>query len=1004
MSAHSTRLSTYMIGGKRLFGLILGLGIAQNLPPRWASENTFYQAAEAVEHGAFSAARLFSGAYGDYFPALTPALPPSDLPGWWENYSQYDLLREGSENFLEAYARRHEPSYKSDLAQYHAAKYAFLRGRYAEVLRLEKDLTLTTLPKSLQEEARFLIGYAAYKEGNKALAVQTLRPLTEKLGPHHDAANFYMGVIAYEQGDFSQAAKFFEAVQTRNPYRLAVPLWLAYSLGQGRAYERLAAAAERWLGMEPPPWYGDTLWPYVAVTLAQGGLCEKAAQITPAEANPLIRWWIGVCHARQGAWSEAIQAWETLTDREDSLGGWVAYGLACAYGAQKRWEEALLWAKTSVGRPGPPRDEVLWLLAQIAWQLQESDIGSAALTTYLDLPLPPQKKQEARLMLAHFWITKGKYAEALHILGNESESRFVEARQRAWILKGYADWQKSDFSSALEAFSSAAAPDGPHTPTALLWIAETYYRLSDFARAEKAYRDFLKHPASDKHPQKDFALLYLSWTLLQQNKTSEALRLTEPLQNRYPLSHPIGKTATFLTASAYFSQKKYEQALRLFQKILTADPQEVQARYYAALSLIRLERYKEAEALLASGPVEVPGADKLLLLQAELCAEWLNNPGCTQRAAEKLLHTFPNSPLVPLARARLGLALIEQGDKEGGRTYLTAVLEAHPDQPEAARLALDGLREVLTPQAYDQAYREFIQKLPKEGPTRLSFERERLEALAADKRWGTLLQEARRLRAEIPILTDALWWEAHALEMTGDTTAAIPHYETLISDPTFGQRALSRLILLAQAQSQTPKALAYQESLLVRLPASGFGYYQALLNWSALAIEIGRTDTVLTLLRKLLSDTLLPTLSHQQALLQIALAHEKISQLDSALFYLNLVPSLEKNKWAAEALYHIARLSYEKGDYTKAREAIYRLRDDYAAYPIPRANSYLILARIFIAEQKYTSARKLLENLRETAPSAEIKAAAGALLDSVPVPKPPEPSKPKTTPKKPKRP
>ena len=972
---------------KEVFFVWVVLVSAQHLPPRWGSENVFYQAAEAVEHGAFSAARLFSRVYADYFPAFTPALPPSDLPGWWENYSQYDLLREGSENLLEAYADYHEPSYKSDLARYHAVKYAFLRGRYAEVLRLQKDFNLSALPRSLQEEARFLIGYAAYQEGDKASAIQNLRPLTEKLGPHHDAANFYLGVMAYEQGDFSQAAKFFEAVQTKNPYRLAAPLWLAYSLGQLRAYERLSAAMEQWLGMEPEPWYGDTLWPYVAITLAQGGLCEKAAQVMPARGKPLVQWWIGVCYARQQAWTEAIQAWENLTDREDSLGGWTAYGLACAHSARKHWEEALLWSKVAAGRPGPPREEVLWLLARIAWQLKENQSGISALAEYLKLPLSPQKRLEARLLLADFWMATGEYGEALRALGEESDSRFVEARQRAWMLKGFSDWQKGDLTSALAAFSAAARLNGPHTPTALLWMAETHYRQSDFPQAEKAYRDFLNHPASEKHPQKDLALLYLCWTLLLQNKTPEALRIAETLQNRYPLSHSIGKTASFLAASAYFAQKRYGQALSLFEKVLAVDPQEVQARYYAALSLMRLERYREAEALLASGPAEAPGADKLLLLQAELCAQWLNNPECSRQALEKLLRNFPSSPLIPLAKARLGLALIEQGERDKGSTYLKAVLEAHPDHPEAARLSLEGLREVLTPEAYDQVYRDFIQKLPREGPTRLSFERERLEALAADRRWETLLREARRLRTEIPILTDAHWWEACALEATGDTAAAMAQYETLMNDPAFGSRALSRMILLAQSQGKTQKALAYQESLLTRLPGSGFTYYQALLSWSTLAIEVGRADTVFSILHRLLGDTLLPAISRQQALLQIGLAHEKVNRPDSALFYLSLVPALEKNKWAAEALYHIARLSYEKGEYVKAREAIYRLRDEYAAYPVPRASSYLILARIFIAEQKYTSARKLLENLRETAPGAEIKAAAGALLDSVPAPK-----------------
>ncbi len=285
---------------------------------------------------------------------------PTCLPGG-KTTAATTSLREGSEGFLEAYARTHDPSYKSDLARYHALKYAFLRGHYAQVLELKKDLTSPPFLDPCKKKPVLLIGYAAYKEKNQKLSAARLRPLTERSGPYHDAANYYLGVMAYEQGDFMQAARFFEAVQTKNPYRLAVPLWLAYSLGQAKAYDRLAAQVERWLTMDPEPWYRDTLWPYVAVTLAQGGLCDKATEIKPAETHPLARWWIGVCYARQKAWDKAVAAWEALTDREDTLGGWVAYGLAYVFAAQNRWEEALLSGESCCRPLRPPRRKPLWL-------------------------------------------------------------------------------------------------------------------------------------------------------------------------------------------------------------------------------------------------------------------------------------------------------------------------------------------------------------------------------------------------------------------------------------------------------------------------------------------------------------------------------------------------------------------------------------------------------------------------------------------------------------------
>ncbi len=982
-------------------GFFAAFLIGQQLPLRWYEEYPWYQAAEAMEHGAYSAVRAFARAYQERLPGMAPQLPPSDLPDWWMHYGQYDLLREGSEKTLEAYADAHYPSYKSDLARYHAVKYAFLRGRYAEVLRLEEDLHLSALPKTLQEEAQFLVGYAAFSQGNRTLATEKLRPLSTKVGSYHDPANFYLGIMAYEQGDFQQAAHFFEAVQTKAPYRLAAPLWLAYSWGRLGAYARLAEASDRWLSMEPAPLHKDTLWPYVAIILAQGGFCEKAAAIETAFSQPLPRLWVGICHAQKEDWEKAFSTWEPLADREDTLGGWAAYGISYAYWQIQRLEEALLWAKTAVSRPGPPKEEVLWLLAHTAWRLQDAQTGIEAVSAYLRLSLPLEKSKEGRLMLSHFQILAGSYEEALSTLGGEKDSRFIEARQRASILQGLAAWQKANYAAAVQSFERAASANGPHTPTALLWLAEATFRQEDFTRAEKAYRDFLRHPAADRHPYKDLAALYLSWTLLRQNKPDEALRIAEALRNCHPLKQSLGKTATFLTGSAHFLQKRYESALTRFREVLSIDPQEIQARYYAALSLIRLERYKEAEALLEQGPEDLPGADKLLSLRAELCAEWLHQPACTRTAAEKILRNFPTSPLIPVAKARLGLALLEEGRSETALPYLREVLDKHADDPEAARLALEGLRTTLSADAYDRTYAEFIRRLPKEGPTRLSFERERLENLAADKRWPQLLTEARRLLSEIPTLTEARWWEAYALEMTGDTLGALTRYQTLQTDPALSVRALSRLVPLLQGQGRLSEAWAWQDSLLTRITPAGFTYHQALFTWSDIALKLHRTDTVLHVLKNLLTDTLLPTLTRQQALLHLAGAYEEAQLLDSALKTLNQVPRLDKNRWAAEALYHTARLAYERKDPLHAREAIYRLRDEYTGYPIPRAASYLILARIFLDENKYSSAKKLLENLTETAPTPEIKAQAKSLLDSLPPP--PSPSPPQTPKRKGKK-
>ncbi len=971
----------------------LALIWAQQLPMRWSAERFFWQGHDLAEHGAFSAARQVAEAYGQRVPSLLPQAPPSVLPDWWVEYAVYDLLREGSAEALASYAEAIQPSYRSDLARFHGLKYAFLRQRYQEVLELGQALDYRSLPQTLQAEGHFLMGYAAFVQKASQKALEHLRPLSEKVGPFHDPANFYLGILYYERGDYRQAASHLEAVQTKTPYAQAAPLWLAYSLAKLPDPNRLAKAAERWRALRPPPLYADTLWPFVGVSLAQGGLCGAAESLQVA--HPLAKLWIGICWSESGHYERALASWEALSDREDSLGGWVALGLASVFTKQNRLEEALIWAKAATSRPGPPRALSLELLGFLAWKLQNPAVGIPALSALLQETLPPPKVQAIRLYLAYFHILDKNYDEALRILGDETTESFLAARQQALLMKGFTAWSHEAWEAAQASFSQAAALNGPLTPTALLWSAEAAYRQGQYAQAEERYQRFLRHPGSTRHPQRGEAQIFLAWTLLRQNKAEEALRVLNPLRKTYKSTEEKGQQVLFLTASAHFLQKKYQEVIPLLEELLKRDPNQTQARYYLALSFMRLERYKQAESLLQEVSPSLAGADELLILRCKLCSEWLGQPACVREAAQLLLRHHPNSPLRPLAKAYLGIGLAEEKNLTKAVPLLKEVLEKHPDHTEAAQLALEALRSVLSPAEYDRVYADFISGLPAESATRLTFEQQQLEALAAQERWDKLSTEAKRLAQTYPHFTSARWWLAYSAEMQKDSAGALASYESLIPDPTYGLQALERLVLLHEARGAYEHAIACQETLLTRLPTQSLPFRQAVIRWAELYLAADQPDKARQLLHDLLSDSLLPTFLRQQALLRLALAEDKSSRPDKALDYLRQAVRLEKNLWAAEALYHTARLLYKEGRFDEAREAICTLRDQYVAYPTPRAASYLILARIFIAENKRSSAKKLLENLIEAAPSPHIKDEARALLETLPPPAPPPANEPK---------
>ncbi|GIV22599.1 MAG: hypothetical protein KatS3mg025_0258 [Bacteroidia bacterium] len=978
---------------------ILGLSLlwAQMLPPWWGPQAFHTRAEIAHFYGAQSWARQQDLSFMARVPLPLPATPPSPLPELWEKYALFDLLRESTPTKLSTYAAKEKPSYRAALALFYAAKYAFLRKEYATASEYLSQLQALSFPKALRDEMRFIKGYSAYATGKKAEALQELRPLAEKLGPFHDAANYYVGLIYYEKGDWRTAATHLEAVQTRPPYAQEAPLWLAYALAQLPDIPRLWEWCQRWATQEIA--HKDTLWPFVGVQFARIGECVQAAYAAQHGASPLLQLWQGLCAYKANQDSVALLHWEGLLGHEDSIGYWARYSSAMALRRQKRLEEALALLRGIPIQVLPPGPEALWLKAQIAWELHLVEAGREALTTLLRLPLP--EKKTAFRWLAEFYALGGQYQEAFFTLDSLPASEAAEPRQRFYLQMGFTAFAQKEYATAESLFTRAAQIEGPHTLIANFWRAEALYRKGALSEATVAYKTLLTHPHISESSYGAEARLALAWAYLQQNLPEEALRYSEPLRKNGPKT--LRAYATFVSAGALYLKKKYAEALSLYERLFQEGELPVtQVRYYMAQTLLRLERYKEAEAVLSAIDPAALGADAALYLRAEVCAVWLARPECVREAAEALLRYHPTSSWRALAVARLGLALAELGEKEKAISTLENLLNEGVPPAEAARLALEGLRELLPADRYDAVYQAFLRRLPAESETRLSFERQRLRQLADGSRWEALKKEAFLLRTRYPRLTtEALASEALAAENLKDTAEALRLYQELTRYPEGAAQAWERLSRLHQAQGNLSLAWAAQESLLTRLPPSGYPWVQGTLTWAELAASSGRADTAVQVLRFLLADTSANPFLQQKLRLTLGLLYESLGKNDSALLFIRQAAQGDKNALTAEALYHEARLYYQVGQYNEARAAIYRLRDELPAYLEARAKAYLILARIFLAENKRKSARQLLESLIENAPTDALRAKAQALRDSIP-PEPPPQEKPSK--KKSKRP
>lgn len=169
-------------------------------------------------------------------------------------------------------------------------------------------------------------------------------------------------------------------------------------------------------------------------------------------------------------------------------------------------------------------------------------------------------------------------------------------------------------------------PKSDHTTAALFWQGQCSYLLDDLPAAEFELSAFVFKAPND--PLLERALPWLGEVELRRNKPDLAVKhLQQSLQ-----THPQGalvEDAKFFLARSYEAQKKYPEAVKLYQE-------------------------------LAANRVGTRAAEAQLSLGARFFEE--GNYTAAAQAYQRVEQQFPESTLLPLARLNRGLSLYQTGE------------------------------------------------------------------------------------------------------------------------------------------------------------------------------------------------------------------------------------------------------------------------------------------------------------------------------------------------------
>jgi Flp pilus assembly protein TadD len=193
---------------------------------------------------------------------------------------------------------------------------------------------------------------------------------------------------------------------------------------------------------------------------------------------------------------------------------------------------------------------------------------------------------EARKVLGLDYFMQGQSALAEAELRRASDLSPLDADVRYYL--GRIQFERQNLPAALQSLQSAVSLD-PGSIRAFNHLGQTYEGLARFEDARAAYRKAIEldQPQAKHSEWPYFNLGVLS---LKEGQSGEATRwLRKALVYK-----PSWPDATVQLAAALGASNEYQEAKRLLEELLAADPKNAQAHYQLARLLVRMHLPDEA--------------------------------------------------------------------------------------------------------------------------------------------------------------------------------------------------------------------------------------------------------------------------------------------------------------------------------------------------------------------------------------------------------------------------
>ncbi len=930
--------------------------------------------------------------------------------------ADYRLLR-----FIEDYPE----DLRSDEAKYYLGRYYFEAKRYRDVTRVLRGTSPQYFSTSQSAAYHYYLGYSYFTRDSFELAKVSLAEISELKNEYHYPANYYLGFIAYQQGENELALKHFMRLTDSKHYNRIVPYFIAKLYFEQQQYDKMLAYALPLSGNKEVKNQAGINYLVAQAYIRQEEYIKAIPYLTryleqSGQGSTNDYYQLGFSQYQAREYAAAVPNLSKSTGRKDTIGQNASYLLADVYLKLGQKEKALasFYATSKLGFDPDIQELAAFNHAKLGYELNIHPQSLNWLRDFVSAYPNSKYGDEARTLLGELLLSTKNFKDAVLVIEAIRERNLAINRsyQKVTYFRGVELFNQGIYQEAVKLFDKSLSQslDKNYTAQAYFWKGESLYKLNALKPAISELQKFIQTWPATNGLEVENSLITANYTLgYAYFKQNDYLSAIANFEKSYQAIRDADKKVqlnTFIGAmygdlllrlgDAYFAVNSYSDAINYYQQVLDrkmpgADYAAFQKAILLGLTGNTEQKISSLRKMLTDFPASLYFDNALLELANTYFIQ--DKQELAGQTLDRMIRERPNSLLLKNAYLIKGLMFYNQEKYDLAIENYKKVVEGYPKTPEA-RDALNGIRNIYILQNKVDVYFQYAATVPSAGVTVNAQDSITFQAAELVANQGDCDKTVAELDKYLDRFPDG-FFAIHARYLRSECydkqgkTALMERDLTFVSSQSrnlFSERAHARLARLYFERADYVQAIQQFEKL-EQLSDSRWNIRDAYLG--LMRSNQAMKDTARTrYYAQKITDFQYST---EQDRLEASLIFGKLAfaegDLSAAFIRFTGIYEATKNELGAQAKYYIAAIQLKRSEWAACQATVFELTDKIPYYDEWIARAFLLLAETYVGQQDYFQAKATLQSIIDNREEDEItKLAATRLAEITALETPPQ--------------